>query len=238
MPSKALCPQPWGQRVGGVSERPAREAERSDPFTCPRCNGGRHPDPRDAGSLRGLPEERGSWSVRLVCMGLVPVQADLPATAGALWTPRRGTSSAYAKRTHSSGRRLKSALHARGHVLRSVQRPVHVNRHSTPAAHVEGGGAVDSVSRSGKPAQAGGTGTGIETIGRMRGSPRVTASRGNSWRSCVTRQRRKVVMATVPARKRELRLVSVRRGSCRSRQAASWPRISSHAALQKEWRCE
>jgi hypothetical protein len=26
--------------------------------------------------------------------------------------------------------------------------------------------------------------------------------------------------------------------SCRSRQAASWPRISSHAALQKGWRYE
>jgi len=44
-----------------------------------------------------------------------------------------------------------------------------------------------------------------------RGSPRVTASlRG---RSCVTRQKRKEVMAFVPARKRELRLMSVRRGS-------------------------
>jgi len=69
-----------------------------------------------------------------------------------------------------------------------------------------------------------------------RGSPRVTASLRR--RSCVTRQKRKEVMAFVPARKRELRLVSVRRGSCRSRQAGSWLRISSHAALQKEWRYE
>jgi hypothetical protein len=49
------------------------------------------------------------------------------------------------------------------------------------------GGAVGSVSRSGKPAQAGRTGTGVETNGRMRGSPRVTASRKR--RSCVTRQK-------------------------------------------------
>jgi hypothetical protein len=46
---------------------------------------------------------------------------------------------------------------------------------------------VASVSRSGKPAQAGGTGTGAFANGRMRGSPRVTASRKR--RSCVTRQK-------------------------------------------------
>jgi hypothetical protein len=50
----------------------------------------------------------------------------------------------------------------------------------------------------------------------------------------VTRQKRKVVTATVPARKREPRIfrpyvVS----SCRSRQAASGPRISTYAALSK-----
>jgi len=50
----------------------------------------------------------------------------------------------------------------------------------------------------------------------------------------VTRKKRKVVMATVPARKREPRIFrSYVVCSCRSRQAASWPRISSHAALSK-----
>jgi hypothetical protein len=65
----------------------------------------------------------------------------------------------------------------RGHVLRSVQRPVHVNRHSTRRSQGRAGqgGAVDSVSRSGKPAKAGGTGTGAWSDGRMHGSPRVTA---------------------------------------------------------------
>jgi hypothetical protein len=56
----------------------------------------------------------------------------------------------------------------------------------------------------------------------MRGSPRATAIRGNSNRSCVTRKKRKVVMAIVPARKREpgiFRPYVV--SSCRSRQAAS-----------------
>jgi len=90
MPNKALCPQPWGQRVGGVSGRPARETKRSNPFTCPRCNGGRHPGPQDADSLRGLSEQRGSWSVRLGCVGLVPMQTVAPATTGVLWTNEEG----------------------------------------------------------------------------------------------------------------------------------------------------
>jgi len=90
MPNKALCPQPWGQRVGGVSGRPARETKRSDPFTYPRCNGGRHPGPQDADSLRGLSEKRGSWSVRLGCVGLVPMQTVAPATTGVLWKNEEG----------------------------------------------------------------------------------------------------------------------------------------------------
>jgi len=39
----------------------------------------------------------------------------------------------------------------------------------------------------------------------MRGSPRVTAFQSNLKRSCVTRKKRKVVMAIVPARNREPR---------------------------------
>jgi hypothetical protein len=39
----------------------------------------------------------------------------------------------------------------------------------------------------------------------QRGSPLFTAAWGNSSRSCVRSQKRKVVMATVPARKRESR---------------------------------
>jgi len=142
---------------------------------------------------------------------------------------RRGTSSACAKRTHSSRAAPKKRSRARGHVLRSVQRPVHVNRHSTHlgAAQAQPGWGVAAVeiSRSGKPAQAGGTGTGVTIDRTLRGSPRVTASllRSRSSRgSCVTRQKRKVVMVTVPARNREsgvFRPYVV--SSCRSRQAAS-----------------
>jgi hypothetical protein len=93
-------------------------------------------------------------------------------------------------------RGLKMPLTLRGRVLHSVQRPVHVNRRSTSLAQANEGGALESVSRSGKPAQAGGTGTGIETSGRSaarRGSP---LPQGSS----VIRQNRKGVVAPVPAR--------------------------------------
>jgi len=90
MPYQAHCPQPWGQRVGGVSGRPTRATKRSDPFTCSSRNGERHPDSRDAGSLRGLTEKRESWLVRLACRGLVPRQANAPATTGVLWKNEEG----------------------------------------------------------------------------------------------------------------------------------------------------
>jgi hypothetical protein len=79
---------------------------------------------------------------------------------------RRGTSSACARRMHSVPGRPTSELEARGHVLRSVQRPVHVDRTLVYA--------VDSVSKLGKPAQVGGTIVGAGSSGRMRGSPRAT----------------------------------------------------------------
>jgi hypothetical protein len=76
----------------GRREREAdagNEEERSSPVPAV-CNGGRHPDPRDADSLRGLSEERGSWSVRLVCAGLVPANAIAPTTTGVLWKNEEG----------------------------------------------------------------------------------------------------------------------------------------------------
>ena len=76
--------------MGGVSGRPMRETGRSNPLAYPGRNGGRHPGSRDAGNLRGLTEKRGSWPVRLVCKGLVPVQAVAPATTGVLWKNEEG----------------------------------------------------------------------------------------------------------------------------------------------------
>jgi hypothetical protein len=69
----------------------------------------------------------------------------------------------------------------RGHVLHSVQRPVHVNRHNFGRRKSNEGGAVLGASRLGKPTEVGGTNTGVTGIGRkMRGSPRTTGSLGDA----------------------------------------------------------
>jgi hypothetical protein len=67
-----------------------------------------------------------------------------------------------------------------------------------------------SVSRSGKPTQVGANrhrDRGLRTNARLAACHRHTPSRGNSRGSCVSvmRKKRKVVMAIVPARKRESR---------------------------------
>jgi hypothetical protein len=138
--------------------------------------------------------------------------------SGCPLAPRRGTPSACAFKAHAPDARAEMPLALRGRVLHSVQRPVRVNRYSTSSAQAGGGGAFASISRSGKPAQAGATGTGVETNGRRaarRGSP---LPQGGS----VTRQNRKEVKASVPAR-----IVSsgscphVVNAVCRSRLATS-----------------
>lgn len=163
--------------------------------------------------------ERGSWSVRLVWSGArFPSGRSHRRQQVPSGRRRRGTSSAcVTKRPHSTWRRPRSALHARGHVLHSVQRPVHVilrlpcpppPRHASVA---EAGAGRDEAVRVdievGQTCASGRNRPGVEEDRNdaLRGSPRVTAGRGNSTRSCVTRQKRKVVMAIVPARKREPR---------------------------------
>jgi hypothetical protein len=185
-----------------------------------------------------LPEKRGSWSVQLDCAGLVPGSQSHRRQQVSSGRRRRGTSSACAKRTHSSRQAPKKrptfsrTRPSLGPETRARQSALNSSGASRGRCRGRFGIAVGQTLR-----KQGRTGTEVETNGRMRGSPRVTASRGNSWRSCVTRKKRKVVMATVPARKREPRIIRPYVVcSCRSRQAASWPRISSHAALEKEWR--
>jgi hypothetical protein len=99
--------------VGGVSGEPMRatseEWEQScDSLRCSSRNGGRHPDSRDAVSLRGWTVELESWSVRLVCKGLVPGRSTHRRQRVSSGRMRRGTLSACAKRTHSSRWRLTS----------------------------------------------------------------------------------------------------------------------------------
>jgi len=69
MPSKAHSPQPWGQRVGGVSEGPTRATEEQSSALPEGRNSGRHPGSPDVGRLRGLPKKREPWPVRHVCSG-------------------------------------------------------------------------------------------------------------------------------------------------------------------------
>jgi hypothetical protein len=177
-------------------------------------------------------------------MGLVPRSAAAPMTAGVLWYSEEGNvvsvrkanalDLAGAEQAPPSSRTRPSL----GPETRARQSPLR-QPESLAAAQAVRGGAVDSVSRSGKPTKVGRTGTGAWSNGRLRGSPRVTALGINPERSCVSRQKRKVVMAIVPARKRESRAECSYVGNVAgNRQAASWPRISSHAALQKEWRYE
>jgi hypothetical protein len=178
------------------------------------CNGERHPDSPDAVNLRGSAEKRGSWSVRLDCVGLVPRQAVAPMTTGVLWKNEEGnvvsvrqahalgTNHWFVSRTRPSlgpeTRARQSALNSAG--IRASVRRCEVSRRSRHRGRANLGNQEE-------PAP------GSRSIGRMRGSPRVTAllsrlafARDPQERSCVTRQKRKVVMAIVPARNRESRI--------------------------------
>lgn len=98
------------------------------------------------------------------------------------------------------------------------------------------GEALRAPSRSGKPAQAGGTGTEGEGSGRLRGSPRVYRSRKGRR---VTRQKRKEVAASVPARTPRARAgVPARRGSLQKSVGDVGSQIPSRAAPQKGRRRE
>jgi len=125
-------PPAWGQRVGGVSGRPAQEAKRSDPL--PRLLPRRWKAPRSTESVASFAGRRKSVGlgrfVQTWCRISFP-HCGAPTTAGVLWKNEEGNvvgvRQAYAL---DSGRRANHATSAaRGHVLRSVQRPVHVNRH-------------------------------------------------------------------------------------------------------------
>lgn len=108
---------------------------------------------------------------------------------------------------------------SRGHVLHSVFEPVHVDRHYTSKSQGNEGGAFESVSRSGKLAQARGTGTEVGTSGRSAARRVSPLPQG---RSRVMRQKRKEIAVSVPARTRRAPdVVPVRRSCCcRSQKAA------------------
>ena len=208
--------------VGGVSGRPTRKnAERSTSssasrrWKAPRFLGWRCPSRGLVGTKTSVGPTRNR--------GSPPTVSIAPTTAGALWTPRRGTFVSMREKAHAPIERLRAFSIDRGRVLHSVQRPVLVNRHSTKTAQAVFGGALSGVSRSGKPAQAGGTGPGVLERRTQRGSPRDHRFRKGE---CVARKKRKEVAASVPARNRELGLMArtSKKCSCRSRQATVGPK--------------
>lgn len=124
-PSKAHCPQPWGERVGGVSGRPIPGlVPRSQRWKAPRFAGCRKPS-RVCGTTRVLVGPNRMHS------GLVPMQAVAPATTGALRKNEEGNVVSVRRNiTHALIVRTPNKRpYERGHVLHSVRRPVHVNRH-------------------------------------------------------------------------------------------------------------
>jgi hypothetical protein len=127
------------------------------------------------------------WSVGLgrsvmSATGLVPMQAVAPATGGCPLDLRGGERRQRApKRPHSSQGRLTSGFNDASRTRPSLSPETRARQSPLPPhAKACGGGAVGSISRSGKPAQAGGTGTGVESNGRSaarRVSPLFGATR-------------------------------------------------------------
>jgi hypothetical protein len=148
------------------------------------------------------------------------------------------------KRTHSTWKTPNKRLHLRGHVLRSVQRPVHVNPPQGANPESPSCGA-SRVRRGGRFGIAVG-----QTCESRRNRHRGLVERTTARLAACHRSRgksREVVRGTSEEEgghghrpREETRVPSsvlVRRNAvAENRQAASWPRISSHAALQKEWR--
>jgi hypothetical protein len=182
MPFQSTCPEP-GQRVGGVSGRPTREREeeQSSPRHS-RRNGGRHPGSRDAGSLRGMSEKRGPRPVRTsLIRGLFLLGRAHRRQRVSSGSRRRGTSSACARRTRSaresSNSRSEDTSFARSRdPCSSIVTEARLLALDASRGRQAGCGAVDSVSRAGKLAQAGRTGTGIERSDAARLAARHRSS--------------------------------------------------------------
>jgi len=130
-PSKGTFPNPGktcGQRereagAGGREEQSSRFERERDRSKASRSSGWRSSSRGSEGTRISV----GPFSWRRV----PPFVTHAPATADVLWAPRRGTSSACASKHMHPARGHDLSLVLRGRVLRSVQRPVHVDRHFT-----------------------------------------------------------------------------------------------------------
>jgi len=158
-----------GKSVGGVSERAGAKAGGSNPFATDIPS-------RDV-AVKGILVV---WKAALFAgrrrndglgrsidgSGYPPATDGAPMTADVRRTPRRGTSSAFAiKRMHpAQAREIVACAQGTRPSLGPSTRARQSSLCSVSASF--GGGAFESASRSGKPAQAGGTGTGAVTDGR------------------------------------------------------------------------
>jgi hypothetical protein len=141
--------------------------------------------------------ERRSWSVRPVRRGLL-LGGHPHRRQQVLFGRRGGERRQLVAKKREHPRPANSPDDFRGHVLRSVQRPVHVNRHYTfdasrqVARSERHRGRANSRKRE-EPAP-----------GSIRADGARLAARHGLARDIVTRQKRKGVAASVPARNREL----------------------------------
>jgi hypothetical protein len=167
----------------GRREREAdagNEEERSSPVPAV-CNGGRHPGSRDADRLRGWSVELGSWSVRLGCVRLVSSQSVAPATTGVLWKNEEGNVVSV-RQAHALFVAGAEQAPPRSRTRPSLGPETRARQSSlswSSAVQAAGNqcGAAVEISRSGKPAQAGGTGTGVtivRTLARLAACHRST----------------------------------------------------------------
>jgi hypothetical protein len=198
-----------------VSGRPTRgRNQREKQFSfrfVPRVrNGGRHPDLRENGTLRGVSGERRSRLVRYVGAGVLPLDRTHQRQTGARGSPRRGTLSACALRTQpgtvgSNRHRVLGTRPSLGPSARACPSSRSLHGVKKPRE----GGASGNASTARNPAQAGETDGGATSTGRARLATRSPPSSGGSaWpgeteEGCGLR----------PARKMQLRVVLVRRNA-------------------------
>jgi hypothetical protein len=222
--------------VGGVSGRPAQETKRSDPLPCllPR----RWKAPWSVGSAATFAGCRKSAGLGRFVQRVWQVSSSTcgaPTTSGCPLEERGGERR---RRTPSVRTRLRPARQQRDH-RSSRTRPSlgpETRARQTPLNSVRSkagrGGAVGLVSRSGKPGQPGGTGTGT---GTTRTNARLAVCHRPRKGERVMDKKRKKVMAFVPARRSESPGLVARTSecSCRSRQAVSGPKYARTQRSQK-----
>lgn len=167
-----------GKKCGRRERGADAEARGAILVTIRRRGGGRHLGLRDDVVLRGTAPERRSRPVRRGSWRSLPLRARAPATTGAPWTPRRGTSSACVKHHTHPARRPTSAFREPPGTRPSLG--------PRTRARLRGfGHAIGQPSRSGKPGQPGGT---VNEVGR---SDRARlAARHRSARSSRARVRK------------------------------------------------